>query len=109
MTKILAPRSRRLVMVGRLARIRPSSVILVPSSGVFRSARSSTVLPSTSRSSIPRTAPPSAAAGQPGAHQGGQVGEPVGVAPLVVVPADDLDLIALRHREQRVERAGPWG
>src|SRR5580704_10971035 len=97
MTKILAPRPRSLVIVGRLARIRPSSVILVPSSGVFRSARSSTVLPSTSRSSIPRTAPPSAAAGQPGAHQ---VGEPVGVAPLVVVPADDLDLVALRHREQ---------
>src|ERR1700684_2879769 len=101
MTKILAPRPRSLVMVGRLARIRPSSVILVPSSGVFRSARSSTVLPSTSRSSIPRTAPPSAAAGQPGApHRCAASGEPVGVPPLVVVPADYLDLVALRHREQ---------
>src|ERR1700685_1110961 len=100
MTKILAPRPRSLVMVGRLARIRPSSVILVPSSGVFRSARSSTVLPWTSRSSIPRTAPPSAGAGPPAPPRGGGGGEPVGVAPLIVVPADDLDLVALRHGEQ---------
>ena len=33
-------------------------------------------------------------AGQAGTDQGGEVGQPVGVSPLVVVPAEDLDLVA---------------
>ena len=41
----LAPRPASAVIVGRLALIRPSSVIVVPSSGTLRSARSSTLLP----------------------------------------------------------------
>ena len=52
-----APRSDSLLITGRLARIRPSSVISpvpVRSSGTFRSDRSSTRLPRTSRSSTDR-------------------------------------------------------
>jgi len=40
-----APAERSFSMVGTEARTRPSSVIVVPSSGTFRSARSSTFLP----------------------------------------------------------------
>ena len=50
-----APRSDSLLITGRLARIRPSSVISpvpVRSSGTFRSDRSSTRRPMTSRSSM---------------------------------------------------------
>ena len=40
-----APASARLEMVGTEARMRPSSVIVVPSSGTLRSDRTSTRLP----------------------------------------------------------------
>src|ERR1700729_2750274 len=96
----LAPRSASFVIVGRLALTRPSSVILVPSSGTLRSARSSTPRPATSSVSIPRIG-----SGQPAADQAHRVGQPVGVAPLVVVPAEDLDLVALGHGQQGVEGA----
>src|SRR5207302_6874105 len=41
----------------------------------------------------------------PAGDQRGQVGKARRITPLVVVPADDLHLVALRHREQRVEGA----
>src|SRR5215469_17234815 len=107
MISTLAPRSRSLLMVGRLARMRPSSVIVAPSSGTLRSARSSTTRPATWSESRPFTSEYlSRAGGKAGADQRGKVSEPVGVTPLVVVPADDLDLVARRHRQLRVERAG---
>jgi len=57
MTITRAPRSDSFRMVGRLARIRPSSVIRglsgsERSSGTLRSARSSTRRPATARSSM---------------------------------------------------------
>ena len=46
------PRRRARWIVGTLARIRPSSVIVVPSSGTFRSERTRTRLPATSPSVV---------------------------------------------------------
>src|SRR5512135_70911 len=92
-------------MVGMLARIRPSSVIRPSSSGTLRSLRTSTTRPATpsaTRSSTVRTT----ALGKPGADEVGQVDETLGVTPLVVVPADDLRLLAVRHGQLRVEGAG---
>ena len=45
MRMTLAPSSRRVLMVGRAALIRPSSVMVVPSSGTLKSARTRTRLP----------------------------------------------------------------
>src|SRR5689334_13245244 len=98
-----APRPVSSPIVGMLALIRPSSVITVPSSGMLRSARSRTTCPPTSRSMTDFIG----LAGQARGDQRGEVGQPVAVAPLVVVPADHLDLIARCHRQRRVERAGP--
>ena len=56
-TTTRAERSRRYLIVGSAARMRESSVIVVPSSGTFRSARTSTRLPSTGRSRIVLTPP----------------------------------------------------
>ena len=47
MTTTRAPASRSFASVGTEARIRPSSVILDPSRGTFRSERTSTVRPDT--------------------------------------------------------------
>src|SRR6478609_6070312 len=106
-TRAPAPVNAR--RVGREARIRPSSVIrLSPedlaSSGTLRSVRTSTVRPATplaSRSSSVLTVGSS----QSGAHQDCQVSQPVGIAPFVVVPTDDLDLAADHLGQRRVEYA----
>src|SRR3954447_7958736 len=77
------------LIVGTLARTRPSSVIVWPSSGTLRSLRTSTRLPRRSPSSetvFTRS--------ERRADVDDEVDQAVGVAPLVVVPADDLDLVA---------------
>src|SRR5690242_14585552 len=87
-----APASASPAMVGTDARTRPSSVIRAPSSGTFRSLRTRTRRPRRSPScSIERI---SGRGSEAGADERDQVHEAVGVAPLVVVPADDLDLVA---------------
>src|ERR1700761_8736984 len=115
-----APRLDSFSTTGRLARMRPSSVMRgfagsLRSSGTLRSARSSTRRPATSMSSMVFIVLPAlklcsavqpARSGKPGGDQRGQVGEAAGVAPLVVVPAEDLDLVAVRHGDRGVERAG---
>src|SRR5690606_39329700 len=88
--------SASLAIPGTAARTRPSSVIRSPSSGTFRSARTSTVRPDTP--SFSRSSSVFSTVARPSVElrtdQLDQVGEPVGVAPLVVVPADHLDLVA---------------
>ena len=106
-TTTRAPASaQRLDASAATARIRPSSVIVPsPSSGTFRSARTSTRLPA---------GHPAASDGRrvPGprserrADERDQVDQAVGVAPLVVVPADDLDLVADDLGQAGVEDAG---
>src|SRR5205814_10474962 len=92
----LAPRSRSSSIVGRLARIRVSSATTPSSSGTFRSARSRTRLPSRSASLT------LAFANEGGGLVSGtdrrrlkhllrQLDAAVRVAPLVVVPGEDLD------------------
>ena len=44
-----------------------------------------------------------------GAHLGGQLGQTVGVAPLVVVPAQYLDQVSFHHGELGVEETRGWG
>src|ERR1700744_5835789 len=116
----LAPRSDSFLITGRLARMRPSSVMRgfagsLRSSGTLRSARSSTRRPATSRSSMVFIVLPAlklcsavqpARSGEPGGDQRGQVGEAAGVAPPVVGPAEALDLVPVPHRDRGVERAG---
>src|ERR1700722_18909338 len=113
-TTTRAPRSASLRITGSEARMRPSSVITpLPdlSNGTFRSDLTSTRRPLTSRSSmfcmsllwLSISARRSA---EPGGDEGGQVDEAVGVPELVVVPAEDLDLVPVGHRDRRVEGAG---
>src|SRR5688500_4719155 len=97
----VAPRSRRLTRVGRLARMRVSSVMRPSSSGTFRSARTKTRRPSTSTSRIVLA---SIAGLEPLGHEGGEIRHPAGVAPFVVVPGDDLDeVLAGHHGRRRIE------
>src|SRR6266540_1627489 len=122
----LAPLSSSWRRVGTAARTRRSSVTWPCSSrGTLKSLRTRTRLPLTSAWSTVRssTAPPraDAAAGRPGTGPGrwtsgpglelaaddlGEVDQPVGVAPLVVVPAKHLDEGAVGLRQRRVEDAG---
>src|SRR5215469_2365130 len=105
-----APRLTRSRIVGKLARIRPSSVMAPLSIGTFRSARTRMVFPTTSRSSarcitteIPfcmKKRRGGQGSSQACAHQDGQVGQAGRVAELVVVPADDLHLVPLGHGER---------
>src|SRR6478735_222131 len=150
-TITFAPASVSFFSVGSAARMRPSSVMVVPSSGTLKSERTRTRLPRRSpRESMvfmrsPTVLSPSCgtpAGNRPGPHmrtsacaspggagtrtrthgatqgcaasaggselladQGGQRDEAVRVAPLVVVPGDDLDLVADHLRELRVEDA----
>src|SRR5215471_3726498 len=116
-----APRASKSRIVGRLARIRPSSVMTPLSKGTFISARTRTVWPRTSRSSarlisaeIPflrknRRGEGGQRSPQPRADQDDEVGQPVRVAELVVVPADDLDLVTVGHGERGIENARPGG
>ena len=100
-TTTRAPASASFLIVGTLARMRPSSVIVPSSRGTFRSERTRTRLPPDVAQAI------DARHGQSdGADVLDQVDEAVGVAPLVVVPADDLDLVADHLGQRRVEDAG---
>src|SRR5882672_11157418 len=106
MTMTRAPRSASFLITGSEARMRPSSVISpLPdlSRGTLRSDRTSTRRPLTSMSSMLSMLLRSLKAGR---DERGQVDEAVGVAPLVVVPAEDLHLVAVGHGDRRVERAG---
>src|SRR5512137_1264463 len=97
-----APRSSSQSIVGSEALIRLSSRIAPLSSrGTLKSTRRKTRLPLTSRSV---TKFMSASLGD----VLGQVDKPAGIAPLVVVPGDDLDQVAVEDlgREQ-VDDAGP--
>src|SRR6476660_323310 len=102
-TTTVAPASARASIAGTDALMRPSSVIVWPSSGTLRSARTSTRLPrrspSARRSARVRTDL------QVLADEHDDVDEAVGVSPLVVVPADDLDLVADDLGQARVEDA----
>src|ERR1700727_2251117 len=103
-----APRSASFLITGSEARMRPSSVIApLPdlSSGTLRSDRTRTRCPATSRSSMDRMRRGLGL----GRDERGQVEKPVGVAPLVVVPAEDLHLVAVGHGDRRVEGARRGG
>src|SRR5690606_41362812 len=113
-TTTLAALSPNALTVGSTSRIRPSSEIFPESpKGTFRSARTNTRRPDTpsaSRSSSVFTEPalpskPRSRRSQLLSDQLHQVDEPVGVAPLVVVPADRLDLVADHLGKPRVEDA----
>src|SRR5690242_11345655 len=90
-------------MVGSAARMRVSSVIAPPSSsGTLKSTRTSTCLP---RTSISRTV--ALFMLQPLTHEVRQVGDAAGIAPLVVVPGDDLDhVVSQHHRRETIDDRG---
>ena len=123
---------------GAAARMRPSSVMVVPSSGTLKSERTSTRLPRRSPRSVDGLHGSSSGRDRsrgvarddvrvPARRGGGargrrherllgmirdarprttvEVDEAVGVAPLVVVPGDDLDLVADHLGEAGVEDA----
>src|SRR5947207_5792801 len=96
-----APSARRLVIVGRAARIRESSVTLPSASGTLKSTRTKTRLPAASKSrmvslsivSWARAAVRRRSGGghrQPSGDEADQIRDSAAVAPFVVVPADDL-------------------
>src|SRR5262249_10412949 len=91
--------------VGSEARMRVSSATSPSSSGTFRSARTSTLLPATSTSRTER------GSFIPRASQqlADEVDETARVAPLVVVPAEDLDHAPVDPRQVTVEDAGVRG
>lgn len=92
--------------VGADATMRPGSVISPPSNGTLRSERTSTVRPSTQRPADPSASELpllSKLRSERLGDEADEVGEAVGVAPLVVVPGDDLDLVVDDLRQTRVE------
>src|SRR6185437_3531841 len=103
-----APRLASFLITGSDARMRPSSVISpLPdlSRGTLRSDRTSTRRPLTSMSSMLCMLGQSFLESR--RDERGQVDEAVGEAPLVVVTAEHLDLVAAHHHGQlRVEGAG---
>ena len=99
----VAPRSRSSSIVGSAARMRVSSATCrrASSSGTLKSTRTSTRRPSTSRSSSVLHAQP------PTGPSATRSTSAVGVAPLVVVPGDDLHHRPVHHRRQlRVDDRG---
>src|SRR5687768_3701090 len=88
--------------VGNEARTRPSSVMIPSRKGTLRSQRTMTRLPS-SDPSVSRVRRVMGLSLEALGHVLGQVDETVGVAPLVVVPAGDLDEVAADVGERRVE------
>src|SRR4029453_10521370 len=88
--------------VGTAARTRRSSVTLPSSRGTLKSFRTSTRLPATSAWSTVR----SSIGLELLADQHGQVDKALGVAPLVVVPAEHLGQLAVALGQGRVEDAG---
>src|SRR5690606_6606032 len=101
-TTTRAPASASACSVGATARMRPSSVMVLPSRGTLRSARTSTRRPET-----PSFRSSSSVFIRLGADQLDEADQAVGEAPLVVVPADDLDLVPVDHLGQlTVDDAG---
>src|SRR4051794_19671046 len=91
-------------MVGRAARILRSSSIFPSFNGTLKSALTRTRFPDGSgRSSSWGTA--TFVWSLLGADELHQIDQTVGVAPLVVVPAEHLDQVAHGHGERRVEGA----
>ena len=106
-----APWASSARIVGRAARMRESSVTLPSSSGTLKSTRTKTRLPvaSTSRMVSLSMVMPLAgdADGEPRGDEADQVGDAAAVAPLVVVPGDDLDHRAAEdHRRVGVDDRG---
>src|SRR6266550_3045858 len=102
-----APPSMSALRVGSAARIRVSSATSPFSSGTLKSTRTRTRFPRTSASRMVRlsnAAAVLAASGDRDAHLRGDelddVGEAARVAPLVVVPGNDLDHVAQDDRVQ---------
>src|SRR6266566_2538217 len=98
-----APSANRALIVGIAARIRESSVTLPSASGTLKSTRTKTRLPAASKSRMVSLFTGSGVAGdgQSSGDEADQVGNAAAVAPLVVVPADDLD-----HRPPKNHRRG---
>src|SRR5680860_27821 len=104
-TTTRAPASLRALMVGNEARTRPSSVMVVSAScGTFRSQRTKTRLPRRSPAAI-RSSAVFIGYSERLADVRDQVDEAAGVAPLVVVPADDLGHVAVDVGQAGVEDA----
>src|SRR5450631_248268 len=104
-TTTRAPASLRALMVGTEARTRPSSVMAPwPSSGTFRSLRTRTRLPPSPPAAI-RSVTVLIAVSQRRADEDAQIDQTAGVAPLVVVPADDLGHVAVDVGKTGVEDA----
>src|SRR4051794_36395349 len=102
-----APRSASSSRVGSAARMRESSATFPSSSGTLRSARTRTRLPATSasRTDLGRFTLRGDFRGKRRPDHRDQVDEPAAVAPLVVVPPEDLRHPALGHRELAVVNA----
>src|SRR5688572_27439008 len=112
----LAPPSSRWRIVGTAARTRESSLTLPSSMGTLKSTRTRTRLPAGSKS---RTVSLSISGGAARRLRGAalaeafaealadvrhEIGDAAAVAPLVVIPGDDLDHpLADDHRRQRVD------
>src|SRR5215470_11175421 len=105
-------------MVGRLSRIRVSSVIrtlpLRTSVGTLKSTRTSTRLPRTSRSrtesfAIIYSYSCSCSCSRSVSQHFHQLHAPIAVAPLIIIPADHFyEAIADRQRQLAVEDTGVW-
>src|SRR5437870_2621025 len=97
-------------MVGTEARMRESSVTLPSSSGTLKSTRTKTRLPATSTSRIVSLSTSGGSRGAGRQLRGDEcqeVGTAAAVAPLVVVPGDDLHhRPAEHHRARRVDDRG---
>src|SRR5215218_11023960 len=87
--------------------MRVSSATRPSSRGTLRSARTRTLLPATSASRTDRGLRTHWGADRR-ADLLGNVDEPAAVAPLVVVPADDLDHRPVRHRREPVDDQRVW-
>src|SRR5665647_668560 len=104
-TTTRAPASLRALMVGNEARTRPSSVMVVSAScGTFRSQRTRTRFPRRSPAAI-RSSAVFIVISERLADVRDQVDEAAGIAPLVVVPANDLGHVAVDVGETGVEDA----
>src|SRR5690606_16572645 len=99
-----APALMRAFRVGNEARTRPSSVMTPSFRGTFRSQRTMTRLPSSdpNDSRVRRVM----SCSETLCDVLGEVDETVGVAPLVVVPARDLDEVAADVGQLSVEDRG---
>src|SRR6187549_861178 len=99
------------MMLGRAARMRESSRTMPSWMGTLKSTRMRTRLPCTSTSRMVRLSmlslpvrPARRCSGEAGGHEGDEVGHAAAVAPLVVVPGEDLDEVtAEAHRGESVD------